>query len=145
MRVGVVAIAGAVAAGIVCGAALVREARAQAAEPAFSARQTGAGGAAYRAACGRCHGDTLVGRASHEEGIEAPTLKGPQFQAKWRGKTAKDLYDLIRDTMPGDKPGTAPPATILGAVAAILQANGRADGGEGPDVTAEDLIRIQLK
>ena len=66
---------------------------------AFSAAQSGQGLAAYRESCGRCHGQDLSGAES------SPPLSGAAFLAKWTGKSAADLLERTRRTMPTDNPG----------------------------------------
>ena len=66
---------------------------------AFTAAQAGSGQQLYRDECLRCHGATLGG------GESAPELSGAAFLARWTGRTAADLLDRTRRTMPTDNPG----------------------------------------
>lgn len=53
-----------------------------------------------------------------------PTLAGAGFWGRWQGKTAKDLFDRTRTTMPSTAPGSLSPRTYLDLAAYILQVNG---------------------
>src|SRR6476646_1946771 len=66
---------------------------------AFSATQADRGRASYRENCARCHGTDLAG------GESTPPLAGSGFLARWSSKSALDLLDRTRRTMPTDNPG----------------------------------------
>ena len=65
---------------------------------AFTAAQADRGRAAYRESCARCHGPELAG------GESTPPLAGSAFLAQWSGKSALELLDRTRRTMPTDNP-----------------------------------------
>ena len=65
----------------------------------YTAEQATAGKAAYEANCAACHGSDLMG---------APPLAGEGFIGGWRTRTTRDMYGLIRTTMPADNPGGLP-------------------------------------
>ena len=85
----------------------------------FTAEQATAGKAAYEANCAACHGSDLMG---------APPLAGEGFIGGWRTRTTRDMYGLIRTTMPADNPGGLSEPTYVNIVAYILQYNGIAAG-----------------
>jgi len=85
----------------------------------FTAEQASAGQAAYQANCAGCHGADLMGY---------PPLAGPAFVGAWGTRTTRDLFGLIQNTMPTDRPGALPADTYLNIVAFILQQNGRTPG-----------------
>src|SRR5678809_747839 len=85
----------------------------------FTAEQASAGKAAYEANCAGCHGSDLMG---------APPLAGEGFIGGWRTRTTRDMYGLIRTTMPADNPGGLSEPTYVNIVAYILQFNGVAAG-----------------
>ena len=66
---------------------------------AFTAAQADRGRVAYNESCARCHGPDLAG------GESTPPLAGAAFLAQWSGKSALDLLDRTRRTMPTDNPG----------------------------------------
>src|ERR1035438_4540260 len=63
---------------------------------AFTAAQADRGRAAYLESCTRCHGPELAG------GESTPPLAGSGFLAQWSGKSALELLDRTRRTMPTD-------------------------------------------
>ena len=85
----------------------------------YTAEQATAGKAAYEASCAACHGSDLMG---------APPLAGEGFIGGWRTRTTRDMYGLIRTTMPADNPGGLSEPTYANIVAYILQYNGVAAG-----------------
>jgi alcohol dehydrogenase (cytochrome c) len=97
----------------------------------FTAEQATAGRAAYEANCAACHGADLAGSFP---------LAGEGFIGGWRTRTTRDLYGLIRTTMPSDNPGGLPDATYVNIVAYILQYNGIAAGSTPLTPTTEVQI-----
>src|SRR5687768_59896 len=87
----------------------------------FTAEQAAAGGTAYQVNCAGCHGASLDG---------LPPLSGPAFTGSWNTRTTRDLFGLIRTTMPSDNPGGLPEQTYVNIVAYILQFNGRTPGNQ---------------
>src|SRR5688572_11256969 len=85
----------------------------------YTAEQATAGKAAYEASCAACHGSDLMG---------APPLAGEGFIGGWRARTTRDMYGLIRTTMPADNPGGLSEPTYVNIVAYVLQFNGVAAG-----------------
>ncbi len=87
----------------------------------YTAEQAAAGRAVYTASCAGCHLSDLGGRN------EASPLAGPNFLNAWRGRTTRDLIQLIAKTMP---PGGANLSmeAYLSVTAFILQANGAPAG-----------------
>ena len=62
----------------------------------YTAEQATQGKAAYEANCASCHGSDLMG---------APPLAGEGFIGGWRTRSTRDMYNLIRNSMPADNPG----------------------------------------
>ncbi|MEI9970954.1 MAG: PQQ-binding-like beta-propeller repeat protein [Ignavibacteriota bacterium] len=85
---------------------------------AFTALQADRGRTAYRESCARCHGPDLAG------GESTPPLVGSTFLATWNGKSALDLLDRTRRTMPTDNPGGLRDQQYADIVGYILSANG---------------------
>ena len=67
--------------------------------------------------CAACHSSDLSG------GEIGPSLMGRAFNANWKDKTAKELYERIRDTMPVGAPNTLTNAAYLDIVALIIKTN----------------------
>jgi mono/diheme cytochrome c family protein len=66
----------------------------------YSKAQARRGLAVYARACASCHGPTLQGAE------QAAPLTGAAFSANWDGRTLGELFELMRQSMPGDDPGT---------------------------------------
>jgi alcohol dehydrogenase (cytochrome c) len=101
--------------------AIISPAAQQPADGVYTAEQALAGKVTYEQRCAECHLADLGGG-------RAPTLTGPDFINAWGDRTARELVDYIKSSMPpgaggslGDEAGTA-------IVAFILQANGHAAG-----------------
>src|ERR1700674_3735038 len=82
-----------------------------------AAAQADRGRAAYRENCARCHGPDLAG------GESTPPLAGSGFLALWSGKSALDLLDRTRRTMPTDTPAGLGNRQYADIVAYLLAAN----------------------
>ena len=80
-----------------------------------TAEQATQGKAAYEANCAACHGSDLMG---------APPLAGEGFIGGWRTRSTRELYTLIRNSMPADNPGGLSENNYANIVAYILQFNG---------------------
>jgi alcohol dehydrogenase (cytochrome c) len=97
----------------------------------FTAAQATAGRQAYEANCAGCHGNNLDG---------VPPLSGDGFMGPWRTRTTRDLFGLVRTTMPSDNAGGLPEGTYVNIIAYILQRNGIAPGTA--PLTAATDVRI---
>jgi len=107
----------------------------------YTKQQAGRGQGTYGEVCLKCHGETLGG------GEGGPALAGEEFRQKWNGKTAGDLFGLIRKSMPSDDPGSLSSREYSDLVAYILSMN---EFPAGPkeldrDVAALNEIRIEVK
>jgi plastocyanin/cytochrome c553 len=76
------------------------------------------GKAAYLASCAVCHGENLGGRE------RAPALAGRAFGTAWAARTAWDLFQRVRTTMPQSAPGSLSDDNYAAIIAYILNANG---------------------
>jgi S-disulfanyl-L-cysteine oxidoreductase SoxD len=83
----------------------------------YTKQQAGRGQAAYQEECLKCHAENLGG------GEAAPALAGDEFLHKWNGKTAGDLFESIRKTMPSEDPGSLSRRQYADLVAYILSVN----------------------
>lgn len=73
------------------------------------ARQVDVGEQWFRASCAECH---------------ATSLGDSDFRFKWNGRTAFDLFELIRSTMPEHEPGSLSLPTYSSIVAYLMKLNG---------------------
>ena|SRR5688500_16884273 len=105
----------------------------------YTKEQARRGLTAYREECMKCHGENLTG------GEAGPSLVGDEFLAKWNGKTAADLYELIRKTMPSDDPGGLSARQYADLVAYIFSANSFPAGEKDLDRDAAALKEIRIE
>jgi mono/diheme cytochrome c family protein len=107
----------------------------------YTKEQSGKGQTTYGEVCLKCHGETLGG------GEGGPALAGEEFRRKWNGKTAGDLFGLIRKTMPSDDPGSLSSREYADLVAYILSVNEFPAGRKelDRDVAALNEILIETK
>jgi mono/diheme cytochrome c family protein len=97
--------------------------------------------AVYAEECMKCHGENLGG------GEGGPPLAGKEFLEKWNGKTAGNLFGLMRKTMPSDDPGNLSTRQYSDLVAYMLSVNGFPAGQKELDreMASLDDIRIETK
>jgi mono/diheme cytochrome c family protein len=77
----------------------------------------------------------------------AITHTGPEFAAKWEGRTFWDLFSFVRESMPKSEPGSLTPGEYLAVLAYVLKMNGM-PAGPAPlrqDSSALARIRIDFK
>lgn len=72
-------------------------------------RQVEVGEQWFRSVCLECH---------------AQNLSDPDFRLKWGGRSAYDLFDQIRTTMPESDPGSLTPETYTAVIAYLMKRNG---------------------
>ena len=87
------------------------------AEGAYTDAQAKQGKDVYSQTCASCHLDDLSGSG------QALPLEGDAFMQSWEGQTVDDLYEVIHDTMPQDKPGTLTPDQSVQVISYILKFN----------------------
>src|SRR5450755_1641202 len=107
----------------------------------FTKAQATRGQAVYTEECLQCHGETLGG------GEGGPPLAGKEFLEKWNGKTAGNLFGVIRKTMPSDNPGNLSNRQYSDLVAYILSVNEFPAGQKEleRETASLDEIRIEIK
>jgi glycine/D-amino acid oxidase-like deaminating enzyme len=98
----------------------------------YSQAQARKGGETYRKFCSACHATV-----SHS---------GDAFQSTWGGRSAAELFDYLRTTMPNDNPGKLSPTQYTDIVAYLLQLNGMPAGTRSlaPDPKQLEQIRIAV-
>ena len=120
-------------------AALVAALLAAAAVPALAqgaapidpaAQQIDIGSQWFRSRCLECH--------------EKGDLTNENFQVKWGGQSAFDLYDIIQRTMPEDEPGGLTRGTYTAIVAYLMKLNGMPTSSAilSSDSTALRAVRL---
>jgi hypothetical protein len=87
----------------------------------------------HAANCTSCHSTT--------------NYAGAAFVKTWVGRTAFDLFDQLRTTMPDDSPGSLSQQQYVDIVAYILKINGYPSGADSlsTDPEALRLIRLEAK
>ncbi|HEY2012014.1 MAG TPA: cytochrome c [Bryobacteraceae bacterium] len=108
-------------------------------EGVYTKAQADRGQNTYREDCAKCHAENLMG------GEAGPPLAGSEFLNKWNGKTAGDLFTLMRKTMPSDDPGNLSTRQYSDIVAYILSANEFPDGQKDLDRDAAILNEIRIE
>jgi alcohol dehydrogenase (cytochrome c) len=101
----------------------------------YTAEQATAGRAAYQANCAVCHAADMTGRN------EAPQLAGSNFFGQWGDRTAGDLINFIKSTMPPGAGGTLLDQTYINLAAFILDANGARPGNQARMAASATAIR----
>lgn len=81
---------------------------------AFTEAQAERGNQVFSRVCLECHG--------------RKDMSSDDFRVKWNGRTAFDLFDRIRSTMPEYEPGSLPLANYVDVTAYIAKLNGLAAG-----------------
>jgi len=97
---------------------------------AAAARQVAVGEQWFRSACLECHA--------------ARGLDNADFRLKWGGRSALDLFELIRSTMPDGKAGSLTPGTYAAIVSYLMKANGMTVGARRLSSDSSTLMSIRL-
>ena len=99
----------------------------------YTQDQAATGRATYQTYCASCHAENLSGR-------EGPQLAGANFLAQWGDRTAGDLVNYLRATMP---PGgnALPGDSYLNLAAFLLDANSARAGTQALTATSTAAIR----
>lgn len=95
-------------------------------EGVFSPTQADRGEVTYREVCANCH--TLS------------QFRGEAFELAWAGRTVRDLFRLIRSSMPNDNPGALTDQQYIDVVAYLLKLN-RYPTGETELAADENVLR----
>lgn len=93
----------------------------------------------YKKQCAACHGVTFV------PDDFSPGLTGAAFEWRWKARTAYDLFEAIRVTMPPGEAGSLGPRSTAEIVAYLLQENGFPSGSRELPAEREELERMLLK
>ena len=98
---------------------------------AYTATQAARGEAEFARTCAGCHVPSQ--------------FSGPSFMRSWSGRSAYDLFSLIRTTMPFDNPGQLSREAYADVVAFLLRVNGYAPGPRELPAEDEALRGIRLE
>lgn len=99
----------------------------------FTEAQAATGGVVYDRVCAECHLQDLRGSA------HGPELAGVSFMSVWGARTAGELFEHTRNTMPPGAGGSLGDDVYLSLVAYMLRANGLAPG-ERPLTTETAVV-----
>jgi mono/diheme cytochrome c family protein len=105
----------------------------------YSAAQAERGKNIYLSDCVLCHGATLLGA---EDG---PAVTGEGFRTNWDGRTADELVERIRTTMPADGPGYLTRAQSTDLAAFLFSDNGFPAGEADMKSSLATLKKIVIK
>jgi mono/diheme cytochrome c family protein len=108
-------------------------------EGVYNKDQAARGLKAYREECLKCHGETLLG------GEGGPAISGEEFLSRWNGKSAGDLYALLRKTMPSDDPGNLSTRQYADLLAYIFSMNSFPAGEKELDRDTGVLAEIRIE
>ena len=103
-------------------------------EAPYTTAQASAGRAAYQTNCAGCHAADLSGR-------EGPQLAGGNFMSQWGDRTAGELINFTRATMPPGAGGSLPDRTYVEIAAFLLDANSARPGNRA--LTADSNITLR--
>ena len=104
----------------------------------YTDAQAKRGEALYADRCASCHAPDLSGLD------QAPPLTGADFGTEWNDTSLNDLFERIRISMPGDKPGSLDRQQVADALAFILNKNNFPAGAMELTTEAEDLKAIRF-
>jgi quinoprotein glucose dehydrogenase len=104
----------------------------------YTADQAKHGQTLYNNSCFSCHGADLSGDD------EDPPIAGPEFLAKWNGKTADDLFEKIERTMPSGHANSLPRESTRDILAYILSQNAFPAGTTELPLEADKLSQIRM-
>ena len=94
----------------------------------------------YGRSCERCHGVDLTGDPT----TEVPALQSAPFIEQWQGKTLKDLFDVIKRSMPADEPDSLTTRAYVDIVAYLLSANHFPGGSQELSREPGDLEKVRI-
>ena len=105
-------------------------ARAQATPGVYTDSQATRGQLWFESQCASCH--------------PSRDMSSADFQLKWRGRTAWDLFDRISNSMPQSAPGSLSRRTYADIVAYLLRLNGVAAGSAALTADTTKLSEVPL-
>lgn len=106
----------------------------------FTVSQAEYGQAVYDEQCVSCHGSMTAIVPEM-----AALLADHTFRSRWKGRSLGELFELIRDTMPQDSPGSLSSQQSAELVAYILSSNRLPAGAVDLSDDVERLGRITFE
>jgi cytochrome c5 len=94
----------------------------------------------YGRACERCHGVDRTGDSSRE----IPALESEPFIDQWNNRTVKELFDLIKRSMPAEEPDSLTTRAYVDIVAYLLSTNQFPSGNQELSRAPDDLQQIRI-
>jgi quinoprotein glucose dehydrogenase len=110
-------------------------------EGVYTEEQAERGKAAYEAQCSSCHLSDLSGQAF------APALVEDMFKSRWQEGNVGDLFLVVKQTMPQDKPASLTDKEYAEIVAYLLKSNQYPAGAQElpPDPKALNEVTFKGK
>ena len=96
----------------------------------YSADQAGRGEGVFKGKCGSCH--------------YPAQFTGDDLFKPWSGKPLAELFNMVRDSMPEDNPGTLPVQEYGDVIAYFLQLNKFPAGADELVASEEAMAKIML-
>jgi mono/diheme cytochrome c family protein len=93
----------------------------------YNAEQASRGEATYKGTCSACHATS--------------DYIGEKFDKSWLGRTAFDLFETLRTTMPDDNPGALSRDEYVDVVAYLFKLNGY-PAGDSALVADDEKLRL---
>src|SRR4051812_44507908 len=106
---------------------------------AYTTDQAMRGQDAFVMSCAGCHG------APGDYRQITPAFQGNAFMERWRELNVGSIFNLIKDTMPRDNPGSLDEQTYLDIVSRFLQVNGFPAGMTPLTAGSAKTIQIEGK
>ena len=106
----------------------------------YTAAQAEHGQAVYDELCASCHGELTAFVPEM-----AALLGDHTFRNRWRGRSLGELFELIRDEMPQDAPGTLSVEQTVSLVAYVLNGNRLPAGDVSLPADVEQLSQIPFE
>ncbi len=97
----------------------------------YSAEQATRGEATYMSICVSCH--------------PGGTYTAANFKTTWNGRPLSELYDLVKDKMPKNDPGSLTPGEYTQSVAYLLKINGVPAGKNDLPADSDQLKKIRIE
>jgi mono/diheme cytochrome c family protein len=104
----------------------------------YTVEQAKRGGALFEEKCSTCHGSDLMGSQM------APPLVGKDFSTGWNDLPLADMFELIKETMPQDNPGTLTNAQAADILAFLLERGSYPPGKSELSGETEELKKYKF-
>lgn len=107
--------------------------------PSFTTKQSARGKNLYTSTCIACHGEGMSGTSN------APGLSGAFFMKRWHDRSAFQLFETIKNTMPLGSAGILEREQVLDLLAYWLELNGHMAGETPLSNERQVLQKIPLR